>query len=193
MKKLEINYDFIDKINESEGKYKLKRLVKEFPYNLFLTAGFVTRDSILYFTDQITLEEALGKVASDVIIYGVIVFGIGSMYYVLKDRILGSTREERAESELLGLVTQLNNLNIKVNLDLLKEANVYHKKYSLLKDGRVGIMRERYIEVPTYDNSNNTNTTTASIKEEHVMGTRKYVLTLDTPKKELVYKPAFNM
>ena len=40
MRKLEIDYDFIDKIYESEGKYKIKRFMMEdfliFDYKYFL-------------------------------------------------------------------------------------------------------------------------------------------------------------
>lgn len=123
----------------------------------------------------------------------VILLLLESINQRLKENMTGKTQEERAEDELRELAVQLNNLNISVNLDDLKEAIVYHKKYSLRKDGKPGIIRERYIEVPLSENYNNINSDTASIKEEHVMGSRSYVLTLDTPKKQMVYRKAFSV
>ena len=193
MKKLEINYDFIDKIYESEGKYKVKRFINNNKFTDAIIAGFVTKDIILGATGVLSPEQTAVKVTSYVATMSVILLLLESINQRLKENMTGKTQEERAEDELRELAVQLNNLNISVNLDDLKEAIVYHKKYSLRKDGKPGIIRERYIEVPLSENYNNINSDTASIKEEHVMGSRSYVLTLDTPKKQMVYRKAFSV
>lgn len=193
MRKLEIDYDFIDKIYESEGKYKLKRYIKDNPFNTAIVSGFVAKDLFLGFTGAYTPEETAVTIASYIGTMSVILFLLENLRLRLRERTTGKTREENAEDELRELAVQLNNLGIEINLDDLKEAIVYHKKYRLRKDGKPGIIRERYIEVPVSNSNNNMNNETASIKEEHAIGTDSYVLTLDTPKKQMVYRPAFNV
>lgn len=192
MKKLEINYDFIDKINESEGKYKIKRFINNNKFTDAIIAGFVTKDIILGATGALSPEQTAVKVTSYLATMIVILSLLELINKNLKERITGKTQEERAEDELRELAVQLNNLGIEINLEDLKEAVIYHKKYKLRKDGKPGVIRERYIEVPV-SNSNNINSDSSSIKEEHIMGTRSYVLTLDTPKKQMVYRKAFSV
>lgn len=192
MKKIEINYDFIDKINESEGKYKIKRFINNNKFTDAIIAGFVTKDIILGATGALSPEQTAVKVTSYLATMIVILSLLELINKNLKERITGKTQEERAEDELRELAVQLNNLGIEINLEDLKEAVIYHKKYKLRKDGKPGVIRERYIEVPV-SNSNNINSDSSSIKEEHIMGTRSYVLTLDTPKKQMVYRKAFSV
>lgn len=192
MKKLEINYDFIDKINESEGKYKIKRFINNNKFTDAIIAGFVTKDIILGATGALSPEQTAVKVTSYLATMIVILSLLELINKNLKERITGKTQEERAEDELRELAVQLNNLGIEINLEDLKDAVIYHKKYKLRKDGKPGVIRERYIEVPV-SNSNNINSDSSSIKEEHIMGTRSYVLTLDTPKKQMVYRKAFSV
>lgn len=192
MKKLEINYDFIDKINESEGKYKVKRFINNNKLTDAVIAGFVTKDIILGATGVLSPEQTAVNVTSYLATISVILLLLESINQRLKENMTGKTQEERAEDELRKLAVQLNNLGIEINLEDLKEAVIYHKKYKLRKDGKLGVIRERYIEVPV-SNSNNRNSDSASIKEEHIMGTRSYVLTLDTPKKQMVYRKAFSV
>lgn len=193
MRKLEIDYDFIDKIYESEGKYKIKRFMMENKFSMTLASGFITKDILLGVIGKTTPEQTIVNISEYVSILALLYYIIDSLNLRIKEKTTGKTREERAEDKLENLVAQLNNINIDVNLDNLKEANVYHKKYRLRKDGKVGIIRERYIEIPVDEKSYNFNEDSVSIKEEHVMGSNSYVLTLGKPPKEMVYKPAFNM
>ena len=193
MRKLEIEYDFIDKIYESEGKYKIKRFMMENKLSMAILSGFITKDILLGVIGKTTPEQTIVNISEYVSILALLYYIIDSLNLRIKEKTTGKTREERAEDKLENLVAQLNNINIDVNLDNLKEANVYHKKYRLRKDGKVGIIRERYIEIPIDEKSYNFNEDSVSIKEEHVMGSSSYVLTLGKPPKEMVYKPAFNM
>lgn len=193
MRKLEIDYDFIDKIYESEGKYKIKRFMMENKFSMTLASGFVVKDMLLGVTGKTTPEQTIINVSEYVSLLALAYYVIDSLNLRLKEKLTGKTREERADDKLENLVAQLNNININVNLDNLKEANVYHKKYRLRKDGKPGIIRERFIEIPVDENSYNFNEDSVSIKEEHTMGSNSYVLTLGKPPKEMVYKPAFNM
>lgn len=102
-----------------------------------------------------------------------------------------NTRKEDAIEYLKVLAQQLRNQNIDITYENLLKSNVYHRKYKLDMEGTPGIIRERYISIPTYDY--NGMQTTTSILEEHKIGSRKYILTLGSPKKKTVLKPAFGM
>ena len=162
-------------------------------FSMTLASGFITKDILLGVIGKTTPEQTIVNISEYVSILALLYYIIDSLNLRIKEKTTGKTREERADDKLENLVAQLNNINIDVNLDNLKEANVYHKKYRLRKDGKVGIIRERYIEIPVDEKSYNFNEESVSIKEEHVMGSNSYVLTLGKPPREMVYKPAFNM
>ena len=117
MRKLEIDYDFIDKIYESEGKYKLKRYIKDNPFNTAIVSGFVAKDLFLGFTGAYTPEETAVTIASYIGTMSVILFLLENLRLRLRERTTGKTREENAEDELRELAVQLNNLGIEINLD----------------------------------------------------------------------------
>lgn len=193
MRKLEINYDLIDKVFESKGQHKIRRLIKHYKMNDILTISFIAKDAIGCISGQMTPVDAMMDASSWIIAYAAAVGGTDYLYKKLKESRTGMTREEEAEDELRILALRLNDLNISVNLDELKEASIYHKKYILKKDGVPGVIRERYINIPVKNTGTNSEEKNISIKEEHIMGTRSYELTVDTPKKELVYKPVYNV
>ena len=112
MKKLEINYDFIDKIYESEGKYKVKRFINNNKFTDAIIAGFVTKDIILGATGVLSPEQTAVKVTSYVATMSVILLLLESINQRLKENMTGKTQEERAEDELRELAVQLNNLGI---------------------------------------------------------------------------------
>lgn len=92
-----------------------------------------------------------------------------------------------ARSELNYLTMCLKNLNIETNIDLLLNAKVYNEKYQLKKDEKKGIIRTRYINIPKYNYKKEQVIT--SIKEEHLLTTKEYLLSVGEPEKkdEVVY------
>ena len=92
-----------------------------------------------------------------------------------------------ARSELNYLTMCLKNLNIETNIDLLINAKVYNEKYQLKKDEKKGIIRTRYINIPKYNYKKEQVIT--SIKEEHLLTTKEYLLSVGEPEKkdEVVY------
>lgn len=111
---------------------------------------------------------------------------------LIHESIRNQTTEEEADDKLRELVSLLNSININISLDNLKDSSIYQTNYHLRKNGKVGIIRDRYISIPM-ENNNNFNDKDISIKEEHVVGSREYILSMDAPKRQLVYKKAFNM
>lgn len=123
---------------------------------------------------------------------GVSLFLIEKIRVLIHESIRNQTTEEEADDKLRELVSLLNSININISLDNLKDSSIYQTNYHLRKDGKVGIIRDRYISIPM-ENNNNFNDKDISIKEEHVVGSREYILSMDAPKRQLVYKKAFNM
>ena len=123
---------------------------------------------------------------------GVSLFLIEKIRVLIHESIRNQTTEEEADDKLRELVSLLNSININISLDNLKDSSIYQTNYHLRKNGKVGIIRDRYISIPMESN-NNFNDKDISIKEEHVVGSRKYILSMDAPKRQLVYKKAFNM
>lgn len=123
---------------------------------------------------------------------GVSLFLIEKIRVLIHESIRNQTTEEEADDKLRELVSLLNSININISLDNLKDSSIYQTNYHLRKNGKVGIIRDRYISIPM-ENNNNFNDKDISIKEEHVVGSREYILSMDAPKRQLVYKKAFNM
>ena len=191
MLKLVINYDMISKINEANGKYRLMRCYKR---NMF--TGTLATINIV--ADTVYLCNGIGNPSrniSNIIFWLTWYLGVVPVidYSVqsMKKRTNRNTYKDYAIADLKKLAQQLRNQNIDVTYENLLKSNVYHRKYKLDMEGAPGIIRERYINVPIYDYNGMKATT--SILEEHRIGSRKYVLTLGSPKKKTVLKPAFGM
>ena len=82
------------------------------------------------------------------------------------------------------MARQLNDLNVKTDYELLLESELYKKEYKIqVNEKKLPYIAEsKYIMVPTH--SFNGNMTETSILQEHVVGSKKYVLSLGSPKKE---------
>ena len=192
MLKIVINYDMISRINECNGKYKLIRHYKRNKFLGIVTVISVTKD-IVYI--NCGLGKSVENNLSDILFWLLYYLTLAPLVDVAVEGIspnLGlHTREELAIEDLKDLVKELKNQNINTTYEKILESNVYHRKYKLDMEGAPGIIRERYISVPTYDYNGYENTT--SILEEHKLGSRKYVLTLGSPKKKTVLKPAYGV
>ena len=98
----------------------------------------------------------------------------------------GDTYKEDAEKRLIIASTALGNMNVSTSDKLLKEADCYHRVYNLKfnKEKTLQLIESKYILVPAYNGLGNI--TNVSILQEHVVGSKEYVLSLGTPKRALV-------
>ena len=113
------------------------------------------------------------------------------MISLLKTKMTGLNYKQRAYFELLILSLYLNEQGINISVDNMMKANVYHKDYKLSKESTPGVIRERYFEVPV--ESKDGEEETKSIKETHLLGSKKYILSFDKPAEQRQYKLAYNM
>ena len=181
MSKIMINYDLMHVIKEAKG---IKKMPKGF--------SIITKPLELCYPAAVLVNSINDQCPASVVIpttmiAAAIYIGLGELIISLMAK---KTTMDLANIKLELLSKQLNDLTIRTNLELLLKSQVYHREYSFNKDD-LGIIRNRYINVPIY-NYNGEETTT-SIKEEHLLMTNNYVLTLGTPqaKKEKALRKAF--
>lgn len=108
------------------------------------------------------------------------------------EKVTGTTYQELAMGRLNLLSLDLTKQHVKTSLELLLDSKMYDKKsnFILTEKGISGIMQKKYINVPSYNNGNIEET---SIVQEHKIGTKKYVLSLGSPTKAKVFKPAYGI
>lgn len=88
---------------------------------------------------------------------------------------------EKAKRNILTLSSQLQDLNIATNYELLLQSEMYEKRTKfILNDIHLpDLMVQKYIYIPAYDYSGDIKP--VSIEQEHIVGTKEYVLTLGKP------------
>ena len=95
--------------------------------------------------------------------------------------------KEKSDSDLKKLIPQLNQLNISTNFEKILKSEEYEREYKLQKeDGKLPEFQEhKYIMMPCYDlySGNNNADREVSIHQEHVVGSKQYVLSLGSPTK----------
>lgn len=181
MSQIIINYDLLHVIKEAKG---IKKVPKGFSIiSKPLELGYPVAVLINSINDQYPAN----VVVPTTVIAATISIGFGELILSIMAK---KTTMDLANIKLELLSKQLNNLSIKTSPELLLKSQVYHKDYSFNKDD-LGIIRNRYINVPIYNY--NREEITTSIKEEHLLTTNNYVLKLGTPqaKKEKALRKSF--
>lgn len=174
--KLVINYDFFNKIkdlNNSDTKFTLiksrtKRFVKfELPIytilSVCLSDNLVSTLTVLSFDYLFTLALLnVNKIKET------------QSFYLERDL-------KKSKYKLISLVGKLNDLNISTDYELLLQSELYYKETKLtLNDYHLpDLMQKKYINVPVYDTMGDIKT--VSIEQEHIIGSKQYVLSLGSP------------
>ena len=192
MNKLEINFDLIDKTYEVQGKHKVRRW---FRVNKFYDIAGAINPAIhltLALTGLESPEVALTQSAIFTALNFGLWAGLDKTLEYIRTKVTGITPQQKAWFELFILSEVLRQtMNIDTSVENIMNAEVYHKKYKLSMDGKPGIIRERYIDLPITNALGKEDST--SVKEEHLIGSKSYVLSLDKPAEQRQYKLAYNM
>ena len=191
MRHLDINFDVLDKTYEARGQHNVRRWFRVNKLYVVVGAIIPATHLVMALSGAEPPEEAL--------IRSLISIGTNFGLWATLDAALSSFRtklsginyKERAYIELILLSQILSANGINISVDQMMEAEVYHKKYKLSKEGTPGIIRERYFEVNMTDQAGDEIPT--SIKEEHLLGARKYRLSFDKPAEQRQYKLAYGM
>lgn len=170
--KLIINYDFIDAIRNVNEPYNTYKIIRNSKKDLGLKIPFWA-----------VANYAIWQNIPDTMLWLCIQFYIDTFCKALEYKMTGiDPYEDKAYKRLQRLVLQFNDINLSTDIDLLLQSELYYKKHKVdLSDGKVpSLMEEKFIYVPTYKYDGDVDVT--SVQQEHVVGSREYVLSLGSPK-----------
>ena len=172
--KIEVNYDLLEKIDEAKTGVNLNKMGRDVSFMM----------SIMTPVCLLTSENDLKNFAGN-ILYS---FSLSAIHYGLIPFLFRDSKKERAKSELKDLTSKLCSMDIYTNDELLLEANNYKTKYKInFNDGILPKLKQnKYIMVPTK------NAGEVSLLQEHVVGTRKYDLSVGEPEAQKQYKLSYN-
>lgn len=172
--KIVINYDLIKEIQNAKEPYTLVKDIKNRPYFFVGTCTLCTSIELILFNEPLPVA-----ILNSVNIHAGILFGSYIVY-----RLDGDIYAKKAYQRLNYLVSLLHDLNIDTTCDLLLESVQYQKNYKInLNENKLPYMLEKkYILVPTYDSLGEIQS--SFILQEHVVGSKIYVLSVSSPTKE---------
>lgn len=177
--KLVINYDLMSRVKDAReklGPLKIirNRKVQYLSFNLPLWASL----------NYIFGHDFISNIYTLFLQYGIV---IGTE--LIAQKMVGDAWMQRAVRSLIMLVPQLQSLCVHTDYYKLLEAETYKTKYKIkLNEKKLPqVLQSKYIMVPTYGFDGNE--TETSVLQEHVMGSRDYILSIGSPqkKKSLVF------
>lgn len=179
--KLVINYDLMEKIQQAKEEFGISVVLKK---NLKKVSGWFG----VYTTINLATGQPIDKAIANAAITASMVLLMFSTTDLVKYRILGDFDRRKAINDLARLSRQLGQVNISTSVDLLLESEESSREYKIeINDRKIPcILQEKYILVPTYSNDQIKET---SILQEHIIGSKQYVLSIGSPTK--VFKPVF--
>lgn len=178
--KIIINYDFIKELQNANKPFDPMKIVKNniftnyrlvLPLYITLDAIILARGDIQSLINNIGLQAFLLKVP-DFLAAITIYKETGYDPYKIK-----------AESKLLKLADEFNNINVTTDYDLLLQSVYYdHIVRINLDENKVPIITsKKYVLVPAHSYSGDIEE--VSIEQEHIIGNKEYILSVGTPQK----------
>ena len=176
--KLQINYDLLSKIFETNTGISLKKSSEFVILSTSISTIFEVVSGLIISSPP---EEHLKRILGYFIIHSVNTT-IASLALSKIVKILSSI-------ELKRLSNSLKHMNVNTNEELLKDSYKYKTEYEVIHDESLfpKIEQRKYIMVPAYENGEEQE---VSILQEHIIGSKKYILSRGEPKK--VLKLSFN-
>lgn len=174
--KIIVNYDLIDKIKDVNEPLNIFKLIRNNKY-MYLTYHLPIFILTNYFIFQDNVYQQMMAIPMQYLAS----FSV-ELYSAKK---LGVDRyHQKAELKLMELSHLLNEINIRTDYELLLESEVYDKKYKIrLNEKKLPeIVESKYIMIQTRTFTGDTKDT--SIEQEHVVGSKEYILSLGSPNKE---------
>ena len=177
-----LDFDVVNAIKDiNEGYTPMKIIRNEGKYIALLGMPSLFALNYLVFGSDVFKE-----FPAAVVRYFIIYFGIS-----LAERLIGGDRYKGyADTNLRYLVYQLNQLDTKLDYEMMKEAKCYHRVFNVkLNENKIPeIIESKYILIPVYGLDGEI--IEESFLQEHVVGSKAYVLSKGSPTKEL--KPALS-
>ena len=178
--KLLVNYDFFEQIKNAREPFSPFKLVRNHKVELIAASipfcvmvGAKSRSFLNTFCFQI-VEFAYASAFIFILYYGFAAFN--------KDPYT-----KKASARLKKLVGDFKEINVDTNYNTLLDAEHYETKHRLkLNEKKMPyILESKYILLPSYINGEICKT---SIMQEHIVGTKKYELSIGSPVKTKALK-----
>ena len=170
--KIIINYDLIDKAQESKTGFSLNKYKR----SVGICTGIISgATSVTVFTGAQSMFEYLAHC------------GYAFAYYLLYFRFsqLASKESNISNSEkCLGeLVSKLDKIFVRTDVELLQDAYCYETEYEINNSFLPRVMQKKYINVPVYNDWDNNE---RSLVQEHIIGSKEYFLSYGEPEKKVL-------
>lgn len=165
--KIKVNYDLLEKINESNKGFCLKRNIKHCFIVSLLSVPIVyiiKRDS-----------NKFNNLVSNILLGYSIVFCINLLTYSVGRIVIKNSIKEFASDDLIELS---NKLNINTDIENFKKVKLIKTSYSIKTNNRLPVIIQN-----KYLNINN-----KTINQEHIIGTNKYNISIVDKQKQLALK-----
>ena len=174
MMKINVNYELLSKIGEANYGINVHRVGKK----------MVILNGIMSFISFILTPTDPKQIAAH-ILYS---FSLISFQSLGVELVGSRIQKADANISLKKLASNLNDINVSTNCDLLKQAEAYSTKYKInFGDGVIPkIIQNKYIMVPTGNEGE------VSLLQEHVVGGTGYDLSVGEPPKAKQYKLVYS-
>ena len=173
--KIVINFDFFNAIRNVKDPLPLKIVRNETKYEyaplIIMSLDGIFNVSLTSFPTQLLFCYSI-YVTSDLIINGICKKNFDKDFYALN-----------AMEKLRMLPVLLNTINVETDYNMLLSSKLYERHYKIEKceDSILPIKEEKYIYVPSYGFDGEEKQT--SILQEHSIGSKRYILSVEEPKK----------
>lgn len=171
--KIQVNYDLLNCIVESQKGFSLNRTAK---YVGFCTSVSTVLDLVI----PKDFYMFLGNVMLYLILHSILGTGI--------QLSASPIRKIVAETNIKYLLPKLHSININTDKELLSKSYKYHTDYEIITEEKAfpRVKQEKYIMVPVYENGEEKE---VSVLQEHIIGSNKYELSIGEPQKVLKLVP----
>ena len=178
--KIRVNYDLLDKINESKTGISINRTNTKH----FLVVGLA---SLLNLPNIILSSNRVATL----ITYLTIINLISSLHRGIENKESKNNNIELSINDLKMLSKLLRSYNVNTDYELLQNSYSYKTKYSLMFDDNKipRLKQEKYIMVPVVDIDEEKE---VSLVQEHLFGSVNYELSYGSLSETKVLKPVFN-
>ena len=178
--KIVINYDLLSKISEAKSGFALDKSIKDIlKCSLMVEVIFIPA----YIAKNYSFREVMVETSKTL--------AFQSFWCMIIDLLFSKFEKQIALEQLKKLSMELKNININTNYELLLKSYKGQINYKLEKNNSFipKIKQEKYIIVPVNENGEEKE---ISVLQEHVVGSRNYVLSRGTCLKQKSLKLVFN-
>ena len=173
--KIIVNYDLVDKAREAKTGFSLNRYCKK----VGLCTGFVGGIKSIEVASGVTSFDAAMLTTSTLFLSYLAYFGLNT-------RILADLYKSVSVNDLNKLSSKLRDIFVETDADLLMETTALKTDYEVvLNDSSIPVLKQKkMLSVPVYSDWDNNY---RELLQEHVIGSREYVLSHPEPEEEKVY------